>query len=385
MRWRVLLLLFAVRVGLGVQFQTVASVGDDLVKAFGLGYGQVGTLIGLFMLPGLFLALPAGFAGRRLPDGALAGLGLGALAVGGAVSGLGADDWTIAAGRVLAGGGFLFANVYLAKMVAEWFAGRELATAMSVLVASWPCGIALGQVGHEWLSATMGWRWAFYAASAYCALAALAVAVVYRPPPEAETRRAAASAGLSRDELVLASLAGLAWGIFNAGYVVYLGFAPLALQARGEAAFDAAAIVSLGSWVMIGSGILCGQIADRWRRSDIVLTVGMLGAVAALSLLFVDGAGLVASLLFGLIGMAPAGVIMALSGEAVRPEARALGMGVFFTVYYAVMTASPPLAGALVDVSGRPGAPILFAMALFAAVIPIALLFRLRKAGGVPA
>ncbi len=38
MRWRVIAMLFAVRVGLGVQFQTVGSVSNDLVIVFGLGY-----------------------------------------------------------------------------------------------------------------------------------------------------------------------------------------------------------------------------------------------------------------------------------------------------------------------------------------------------------
>ncbi|MFT6580191.1 MAG: hypothetical protein ACJAU6_000618 [Alphaproteobacteria bacterium] len=83
MRWRILALLFLARNGLGFQFQTLGSVGDNLVQDFGLDYAEIGILIGLFMLPGLFLALPAGYSGRYLPDRLLAGLGLGALAVEG--------------------------------------------------------------------------------------------------------------------------------------------------------------------------------------------------------------------------------------------------------------------------------------------------------------
>jgi hypothetical protein len=49
---------------MGFQFQTLGSVGDDLSVAFGLDYAGIGFLIGLFMAPGLFLALPAGFSGR---------------------------------------------------------------------------------------------------------------------------------------------------------------------------------------------------------------------------------------------------------------------------------------------------------------------------------
>jgi MFS family permease len=76
----------------------------------------------------------------------------------------------------------------------------------------------------------------------------------------------------------------------------------------------------------------CGQIVDRFGRREIILAVCMASAVLALMPLSVPGAGLAASLIFGLIGMAPAGVIMALAGQAVAPERRAFGMGIFLTV-----------------------------------------------------
>ena len=175
MRWRILALLFLARIGLGFQFQTLASVSDNLVVAFGLDYAGIGLLIGLFMAPGLFLALPAGFSGRYASDRVLAVTGLCALAAGGVVSGSAADGWTIGLGRVLAGAGFLFATLYFTKMVADWFVGREIATAMSILVMSWPFGIAMGQVGYAWLADLYGWRVPFQVASVYCLAAALGV------------------------------------------------------------------------------------------------------------------------------------------------------------------------------------------------------------------
>ena len=66
-RWSILALLFVCRIGLGLQFQTLGSVSDSLVAALGFSYAQIGTLIGLFMLPGLVLALPAGYLGRLCP------------------------------------------------------------------------------------------------------------------------------------------------------------------------------------------------------------------------------------------------------------------------------------------------------------------------------
>ncbi|WP_235857795.1 MFS transporter [Marimonas lutisalis] len=379
MRWRILALLFAARVGLGFQFQTMGAVGTNLSDTFGLDNAQIGLMIGLFMAPGLFLALPAGFSGRFASDRMLAGMGLGVLALGGALSAVATVPSSVGIGRLLSGAGFLFATLYFTKMVADWFDGREIATAMSILVMSWPFGIAMGQVGHTWLAEIYGWRAPFAVASVWCAVSAVAIIVLYRPPQEMAAREKSTIRGLLPREWELVILAGIAWGVFNAGYVTYLSFGPSLLEAQGMGSLAAASVISVGSWVMIFSGALCGQIADRFGRRETILAICMAGAVLALLMLSQPGAGIAASLIFGLVGMAPAGVIMALAGQAVAPERRALGMGVFFTVYYAIMTASPPFAGWLLDRTGAADSPTTFGAALFALVFPVAVLFRMLK------
>jgi hypothetical protein len=49
-------MLFAARTGLGFQFQTLGSVSPDVVEALSISYQQLGMLIGLFSLAGVFLA-----------------------------------------------------------------------------------------------------------------------------------------------------------------------------------------------------------------------------------------------------------------------------------------------------------------------------------------
>ena len=172
-RWWILALLFVCRTGLGLQFQTLGSVSDPLVTALGFSYVEIGTLIGLFMLPGLVLALPAGYMGRYLSDRVLVGLALACLAVGGVIASMAQGFGLLALGRIAAGAGFVISTIYLTKMTADWFAGNELATAMGILVMSWPLGIAIGQIGHVWLAVHFDWRAAF--------LVAVAVLRVERP------------------------------------------------------------------------------------------------------------------------------------------------------------------------------------------------------------
>ena len=380
MRWRILALLFVARVGMGLQFQTLGSVGDALGVAFGLDYAGIGLLIGLFMAPGLVLALPAGLAGRYASDRALAVAGMLALAVGGYLSGSATESWVVGLGRAVAGAGFVLGTLYFTKMVADWFSGREIATAMSVLVMSWPFGIAIGQIGHVWLAEAHDWRMPFLFASTYCLLSAGGVLFFYRAPGSAAPPQRTVFRGLTRHKWYLILCAGTAWGVFNAGYVTYLSFGPAVLEAQGYSALKAAGVISIASWLMIFSGVLCGRIADRTGRRDVILLVCMTGAVCSLALLSVPGTGFWASLAFGLLGMAPAGVIMALAGAAVRPENRAFGMGIFFSLYHGIMMATPPLAGAILDATDSVMRPIGLAMVLFAAVVPIAFVFRRVKA-----
>ncbi|MEM9434647.1 MAG: MFS transporter [Pseudomonadota bacterium] len=376
MRWRILCLLFLARIGIGFHFQTVASVGDDLVIAFGLSYADIGLLIGLFMVPGLFLAFPAGYWGRYVSDRSMVVFGLSALAAGGIVSALATGSWIIGVGRIFAGVGFLLTTLYFTKMVADWFEGREIATAMSILVMSWPFGIAMGQVGHAWLAESYGWQVAFHAASFYCLIAAIGVFLFYRPPHDLPLVEVGKHVRLTAQEWRLIFCAGLAWAVFNAAYVTYLAFGPKVLEGHGETAISAAGIISIASWIMILSGAVCGQIVDRFGGRNVVLAVCMAGAIAALFLLSLPRAGLSASVLFGLIGMAPAGVIMAMAGQAMRPQVRAFGMGIFFTIYYAINLITPPVAGAILDATGNVLAPLWLAMVLFATVVPLGILYR---------
>ena len=378
-RWQVLGLLFAARVSMGFQFQTVGSVGDGLIVAYSLDYAAIGLMIGLFMAPGVVLALPAGLSGAFMSDRWLATFGFVALALGGLVSGMAEAGWVVGAGRLVSGVGFLLTNLYLTKMVADWFEGHEIATAMSLFVMSWPLGIAMGQVGHVWIAELTDWRIPFLIASLYCAVAAGAVGALYRTPEGAPVRQAAQSFQLKGAEWTLILLAGFCWAAYNTGYVLFLSFGPITLTAYGVKPLNAAGIISVASWLMIVSGALCGWIVDRFRQPTLVLGVCMITAVLALAMLAMTPYSLGASLLFGLVGVAPAGVIMAMGTSALPPERRAFGMGVFFTIYFAMLLGGPPITGALVDATDDPTTALTVAAVLLLSVMPAAILFGLVK------
>ncbi len=67
-RWRILALLFVVRTSMAFQFQSVGALGPLVRQSFGVGLPDLGLLIGLYLSPGLILAIPAAGLCRRFGE-----------------------------------------------------------------------------------------------------------------------------------------------------------------------------------------------------------------------------------------------------------------------------------------------------------------------------
>src|SRR5207245_8118128 len=85
-RWVALAIVFVTRTSMGYQFQSVASVGPLLVPELALAWAQLGTLIGVYMLPGAFFALPGGMLGQRLGERRTVVASLALMVAGGLVT-----------------------------------------------------------------------------------------------------------------------------------------------------------------------------------------------------------------------------------------------------------------------------------------------------------
>jgi predicted MFS family arabinose efflux permease len=377
-RWLVLGVLAFARIAMGFQFQAVASVSPFLVDEFGIDYASVGTLIGLYLLPGIVLALPGGWLGRRFGEKRMVLGGLALMAAGGVVSALGTSYSMLVAGRFITGVGVVLQFVLMTKMLADWFKGKELVFAMSLYLNGWPIGIGLALLIQPGLAAASTWRTVFFATAALSAATLAVLAVLYRSPVAAPQAGPVASGfGLSLREFVLVSLAGLIWTFVNAGWVVAVSFAPGYLRTQGMSLGEAAAVTSLGTWLAIIGVPLGGWIASRWRRPDaLILLSTAIGGAAILAIPYSSAYVFLFSVI-GLILFLPAGIMAALPIEVLRPENRATGLGLFYTWWYAGVAGLPPIGGWTYDVTGSPAAPILYAGALIFLTLAALLLFRL--------
>ena len=99
-RWVILGALCLARTSMGFQFQSIASISGDLVREMGFSYAEIGTLIGLYMLPGIVVALPGGALMAKFGDKSLAVFGLALMVTGDALAAAVAPS-----GQVGGGGG----------------------------------------------------------------------------------------------------------------------------------------------------------------------------------------------------------------------------------------------------------------------------------------
>ena len=226
-RWAVLALVVIARTAVGFQFQSVAAVGPFLVADLALTYAELGTLIGLYLLPGVVLALPGGMLGTRFGDRAVMLVGLGLMTIGGAGVGT-TESWSVAAGgRLVSGAGaVLLRGVPSAKVVTDWFAESELATALGVMLTAWPLGIWLGLATLGVLADATTWRTAILVTMLFATVALGLMLLCYRERPAdvgwSPTGRRWWT--ITGREAALTAVAGLSWATLNAGFMLFLTF-----------------------------------------------------------------------------------------------------------------------------------------------------------------
>ena len=383
-RWLALGVLTLARAAMGFQFQSAASVSPLLVRDLGIDYAEAGFLIGVFMLPGIALALPGGLLGNRFGDKRVVLAGLALMAVGGVVSGMSESYAGLVTGRVMAGIGAVLLNVLMSKIVTDWFAGREIVLAMAIFVNSFPLGIGLALFLLGRLGEAAGWQVCFLATAVIACAALLLVAAAYHKHPNDGSGGPGEMGRLSRREAGLVCLAGLIWGIYNGAFTIMSTFAPIFLTGAGLSLGEAGFIVGVTTWLIVVSIQVGGVIGQRWGHADILMMAGV--GVWGVCLLLLPSIAPVAMLLaMGAFQGLPIGIIVSLPARVLRATSRGTGMGLFYTWLYLGHSGLPPIAGALQDWGRDPALPLYFAGLLVLAILPVYALFRRSERHAVEA
>jgi MFS family permease len=362
-RWGILAVLFAVRGTMAFQFQSVAAVAPLLSNEYGVGLADVGVLIGFYFAPGVALALPGGAIGQRFGDkttviAALLMMLAGSVAMASAVS------WNMQiVGRLVAGAGGVILSVQMTKMLTDWFAGKEIATAMAIFVNSWPAGIAVALLTLPMIGTGYGIAAVYLSVAATAGLGILMIAALYKAPANALAAPAVAM-GLDRNSAFAVMAAGLIWGLFNIGFATIFSFGPSMLAERGWSVTAAGSTISIVLWVAAISVPLGGFIADRSGRPEMMLVACFILFAVLMIALPRSSAVIPIVAALGLVSGQPAGPIMSLPARVLQPQTRAIGMGLFFTIFYGCMVLGPVVGGACATWAGTAAAAFDFGAAM---------------------
>ena len=385
-RWVALAALFVARCSLGYHFQSVASVSPLLVDDLGIDFTEVGTLIGLFSILGVVTALPAGFLGERFGERRVCLVGLALMTVGGLAMWLGDSFGLIALGRIVAGTGGVIITVLMVKIVGDLFEGREVVTAMAILMNSWPVGIAIGLWSQGAMAETWGWHVVFLTAGLGSAVGFLLVLLVYRRKPlQTPVRGPLFRVTITRLEAAMVSLSGIVWVLYNAGYLMVLAFGPAMLVARGMDVAAAGLLIANATFVYMFAIPIGGWLSERLGRPNLVMVVCFaVSAVAIAAVPFSDAPlwlFIVAAIFTGI----PTGNVMALTVETVRAAHRNTGTGLFHTWNHGGLFVVPILAGWLVDATSDPATPMYLGGIVLLLAVGVLAGLRLVQRRHVPA
>ena len=158
--------------------------------------------------------------------------------------------------------------------------------------------------------------------------------------------------------------AGLIWGLFNIGFAVIFSFGPSMLVERGWSIASAGSAISIGLWIAVFSVPFGGWLAEKTGRPQTILVSASLVFAALMILLPRTGAVIATIVGLGLVSGQPAGPIMSLPARVLQPATRAIGMGLFFTMFYGCMMLGPVVGGAFAKWTGSAAAAFDFGAAM---------------------
>ncbi len=371
----ILLALTSARIAFGYQFQTVASLATDLMARFALTYTQLGTLIGTYMLCGAVSAVPLGLLGRRFGEGRLLTVGLTLMTGGSCFSAMSSTAIGIGAGRAVAGFGAVAMIVLQNKIIAEWFAGGRFVAAISITVCAFPVGMGLASLILPAVLEAFGWRAALFTDAIPAVVALVLFAASYAEPLTSSygVRRFSLP---SRRECMLLAIAGATWMAYTAGFSGYISYLPTALALRGHSLPLIGAVMAIALWGNVVGTLVGGSAAARLGGFNIFV-FGTLSLVAGMIGLMDTGWPISSALVFGVLGSLQAGVVMAASTLSAKPENRAVGMGLFYTIYYAGGALVPSACGMAADYVGKPEGGMIAGTILSLIAIPTFLVHRI--------
>ena len=352
-RWAVLLASFFAFVAYAFAFQMGPPLLKTLRNEFGTSDAETGLLMSMVVVPGILLALPAGFVVNKYKFRTTGFLSLVLVAIGSLTTAL-ANIFPIALlGRFILGIGGAFIVVGTPALIPQWFSRKDLGKAMGVYGTNMPFATITAFPTATALAENFGWRFPFYLGTIIALAVALVFVVVTREGPLKSQHSAIE---VSEVKQAIKSLeiwkASLVWMFFNITALAFLSWAPTLFQDfRDFAPFHASLLASVLMYVALVFVPVFGWVSDKvGRRKPFIVSGSVLLALALIVSAYAFDFSLVLSVI--VMGVAAAMIpplVMTIPSQNLPPNLAGTGFSIVTLCQNIGATLSAPLAGYLIQ------------------------------------
>jgi len=345
-RWWILFLVHLSVLAFALNLQMIPPLVPNLVSKIGLTHTQVGVLMGLFTLPGIFLAIPGGRVSDVIGPRSVALWSLALLTVGAFLM-LPLHPWFLYTGRLCSGIGGAVLVVVAPQIIARTFHGRELGLAMGIFNTAVPIGTILAFNLLGFFAGRFGISVVIMVTASFSLVSMITFFFTYADPQQVSTEAPTAGSGTLKGLGGSIWLISLVWVLFNISILAYFTYAIDHFTGGGMNGSTARFISSLPMLLSIFLTPLAGFAMHRYGlRWSLPLVGCAIASVAILLILTPDKTMIVVwSILLGIgISMVPPAVFT-MVGEVVPPSRVGTGFGLMTTIFNLGVFFGIPLIG----------------------------------------
>jgi MFS family permease len=326
------------------------------MQEFSIGSSaHAGFLMTVVVLPGIFLAFPAGIIIGKYGVRLVGIIAIFLVAVGSLAAASANSFMTLLLGRLILGIGSPFIVTAMPTMISQWFPREEGGKAMGFYSTNMPFATVTAFSTASVLMLNYGWRFPFYIGTLVAATASVIFIFLVKDGP---LKHNAQKERKNNPRRVFADFeiwkTGAVWALFQITVLSFLSWAPkLFRDYRGLDPVYASLLAS----VIMFAAILCvplfGWVSDKARRRKPFLIAGSLFVALALNAsAYAVGSSLVISvMILGVVTSMVPPIVMTLPSEVLEPEAVGMGFGIMTLCGNIGSALSAPLMGFFVDVS----------------------------------
>ncbi len=351
-KWWVLAMVHMSMMAYALNLQMIPPVLPILISELGLSHTQAGVLMGLFTLPGIFLAIPGGRVSDAIGPRSVALWSLAMLSAG-AILMLPLHPGFLYTGRLCSGIGGAVIVVVAPQIIARNFHGRELGLAMGIFNTAVPLGTILAFNLLGFFAGRLGIPVVIMGTASFTLVILTAFYLTYADSQTASDNVPVAAPGTLKGLGTGIWIVSLVWVLFNISILSYFTYA---IDHFTNGGMDGAKARFLSSLPMLLSIILtplAGFAIHRYGLKRSLLVLGCAVSSAAILLVLTPDRNmiLVWSILLGAgISMVPPAVFT-IAGEVVPFSMVGTGFGLLTTVFNLGIFFGIPLIGHIRDLT----------------------------------